>query len=296
MDLIVSRQVSPISKKMMKYFVFVILGILGTGQGQSLDAYMCSFCTSTVAEVQKSGSSFNEACATLYPSSPEHCEYLDKSLVATGKELHVTKDKGARDICQAANMCETLDDELWRLAGPSNEQALDIRVSKGYGSRGYDKVRISVIANTTIESDIFTYSEPFQYRWTDNVLNTGIATVTPGQKTSFKIGSESFDVFVPAKGEGVRGVLIADPCISSENIICIYKNRFQIYEHLTSLLNAINSHDDVHFWTILGDNFYDQKGDISKTWFSALSTATKTKVMATVPGNVSLHWIRMQCM
>lgn len=272
----------------MKYWTATVLATAATVQGQTLDAYMCSFCTSTVAQVQQSDQPFAEACATLYPSGPEYCEYLHTTLAKTGKDLDITKTKPARDICEAADMCESLKDEGWRFSPRvQDEGALDIRVSKAYGSRGYDKVRISVIANTTIESDIFTYSEPFQYRWTDNVLNTGIVTVTPGEKTSFTIGSETVDIFVPAKGEGTRGVLIADPCMSSENIICLYKKPYDIFEHLTSLLNAINAHDDNHFWMVLGDNFYDQKGDLSKTWFSALTTASKSKVMATVPGNVS---------
>jgi hypothetical protein len=273
----------------MKYWTASVLAAASTVQGQTLDAYMCSFCTSTVAQVQHSDQPFDEACATLYPSGPDYCQYLATSVAKTGKTLQITKNKPARDICEAADMCETLSDEGWRFTPPRvrDEGALDIRVSKAYGSRGYDKVRVSVIANTTIDSDIFTYSEPFQYRWTDNVLNTGIVTVTPGEKTTLQIGSETVDIFIPVQGVGTRGVFIADPCISSENIICIYKKPYEIFDHLTSLLNAINSHDDNHFWMMLGDNFYDQKGDISKTWFSALSTASKSKVMGTVPGNVS---------
>jgi hypothetical protein len=275
----------------MKYStasVMAAAAAVATVEGQTLDAYMCNFCTTTVAEVQHSNLPFDEACATLYPSGPEYCQYLLNSLAKTGKELHITKTKPARDICEAADMCESLRDELWRSSPPVQEEgALDLRVAKAYGSRGYDKVRISVIANTTIESDIFSYSEPFQYRWTDNVLNTGIVTVTPGEKTSFNIGSETVDIFVPVKGEGTRGVLIADPCITSEYIICIYKKPYEIFDHLTSLLNAINAHDDNHFWMVLGDNFYDQKGEISKSWFSALTTASKSKVMGSVPGNVS---------
>jgi hypothetical protein len=242
-----------------------------------------------VAQVQQHDQTFDEACATMYPSGQEYCQYLSNSVAKTGKDLQITKNRSARDICEAADMCETLSDEEWRFSSNhvQDEGALDIRVSKAYGSRGYDKVRISVSANTTIESDIFTYSEPFQYRWTDNVLSTGIVTVTPGEKTRFTIGSETIDIFVPEKGQGTRGVLIADPCFSSEYIICLYKKPYEIFDHLTSLLNAINSHDDNHFWMILGDNFYDQKGENTKTWFSALTTASKSKVMASVPGNVS---------
>lgn len=36
---------------------------------------------------------------------------------------------------------------------------------------------------------------------------------------------------------------------------------------------------------ILGDNFYDQKGDNTGDWFNALSKSTKTKVLGSIPGN-----------
>jgi hypothetical protein len=286
--------------KKMKFWTGLLA--VASVQGQTLDAYMCSFCTSVIAEIQHQTfriidhqhselsttniQNFDEACATLYPSGQDYCMYLTTALAKTGKSLQISKEKPARDICEASNMCETLNDEGWRFA-PKAENSLDLRVSKAYGSRGYDKVRVSVISNTTIDSDIFTYSEPFQYRWTENVLNTGIVTVTPGEKKTLTIGSESIDIFIPVQGQGTRGVLIADPCFTSEYIVCLYKKPFEIFDHLTSLLNAINSHDDNHFWMVLGDNFYDQKGDNTKTWFSALTTASKSKVFATVPGNVS---------
>ena len=58
-----------------------------------------------------------------------------------------------------------------------------------------------------------------------------------------------------------------------------------MFNHTVELLNAINSHDDVHYWNILGDNFYDQSGTASETFFKALSKATKSKMFGTVPGN-----------
>ena len=45
---------------------------------------------------------------------------------------------------------------------------------------------------------------------------------------------------IPIQGEGVRGLIIGDPCYSSEFIICAYKDKFNILNHLTTLINAIN--------------------------------------------------------
>jgi len=78
---------------------------------------------------------------------------------------------------------------------------------------------------------------------------------------------------------------MGDPCFTSEWIICLYKRPFDMFNHTIELLNAMGSHDDFHYWSILGDNFYDQSGEPTATWFSALSKEIKSKVMGTVPGN-----------
>lgn len=37
-----------------------------------------------------------------------------------------------------------------------------------------------------------------------------------------------------------------------------YKDSFNTFTRMTSLLNAAGAHDDFSFFDILGDNFYDQ--------------------------------------
>jgi Calcineurin-like phosphoesterase len=91
-------------------------------------------------------------------------------------------------------------------------------------------------------------------------------------------------------GEGVRGVILADPCFQSEWIVCVYQTKFSTFERTTTLLNAINAHDDVSYFQILGDNFYDQAGEATSQWFAALSDQSKSKVFATVPGNHD-YWV-----
>lgn len=59
-----------------------------------------------------------------------------------------------------------------------------------------------------------------------------------------------------------------------------------MFERLTSLLNAASSRaDEISFFRILGDNFYDRSGSASYAWFEALSLETKSKVLGAVPGN-----------
>lgn len=52
----------------------------------------------------------------------------------------------------------------------------DIRISKGIGKRSYDSVRVSVITplnSTQPSSSVFSYQQPFQYRWKQFYLSTG---------------------------------------------------------------------------------------------------------------------------
>ena len=64
-----------------------------------------------------------------------------------------------------------------------------------------------------------------------------------------------------------------------------YKDDFDTFNRMTSLLNAAGAHNDFSFFNILGDNFYDQEGDYTAQWFNALTLDVKSKVLGTVPGN-----------
>ena len=136
-----------------------------------------------------------------------------------------------------------------------------------------------------MDSDLFNYKSQFKYRWTDKFLSTGIVSVTPGEKTSIKIAGQEVNILLPQQGAGTRGVILADPCFTSQWIVCVYSKAFDMFNHSLELLNAINSFDDVSYWQILGDNFYDQEGDATSSWFAGLSSQSKSKMFATVPGN-----------
>jgi hypothetical protein len=59
---------------------------------------------------------------------------------------------------------------------------------------------------------------------------------------------------------------------------------------LPALLNAFLSADDIDFWGILGDNFYDRSGDASGVFFSMLNQSVKQKPLVTIPGNHD-YWV-----
>ena len=55
-----------------------------------------------------------------------------------------------------------------------------------------------MISNSSLlekNSNIFTYSEPFKYRWTQYYLNTGIIEVVPGTNTELMIGKTKLSIF-----------------------------------------------------------------------------------------------------
>ena len=103
----------------------------------------------------------------------------------------------------------------------ANEGNWDVRISKGNVGRESDEgsqyVRITAISDgAALTSDVFQYSAPFRYRWTDKYLNTGLMLVKSGSTSSVTINSTTFEFYVPWEGEGVRGVLIADPCYNNQ--------------------------------------------------------------------------------
>merc|ERR1719401_2522395 len=113
-------------------------------------------------------------------------------------------------------------------------------------------------------------------------------TATPGRATPFDVGAEApLTVRLPKQGEGVAGVLIADPCVGGGilSMGCFYAGRFKTRTRIPELLNAFVPSGETDFWGILGDNFYDRTGSISKEIFAELSLETKAKIFVAVPGN-----------
>ena len=208
------------------YFISVSIAFVVATVPYSI--YECSACLGIVDHLLSapntlaSSVSVLESCYSTFPSAPKHyCTAIYPNDVT----IEIKSD--SRTTCQDAGFCKT-GDETWRLksktVGSSN--GLDIRVSKAMGSRGYDKVRLSVITNHTIDSSYFSYSSQFKYRWTSNdvtgpnILNSGIVTVTPGQVNNLLVEGQTVSIFVPKENEGTRGVIIADPCFTSEYIFC----------------------------------------------------------------------------
>jgi len=235
------------------------------------DEYKCSICIAAVEKASEIGTVFHHGCIEYFPEPIcNQIKYPTEKVDLQGKS--------ARQNCVDNGLCpmETLIDYNWMT---------DVRVVKALGSQGYDKVRISAISNHTVSSDLFSYQSEFKYRWTDKYLSTGLVTVTPGVKTQFKIADQEVNILLPKQGEGTRGVIIADPCFTSQWIFCAYSPHFDMLNHSLEILNAMNANDDLSYWQILGDNFYDQAGNVSSQWFAGLTSQSKSKMFAATPGN-----------
>jgi hypothetical protein len=196
------------------------------------------------------------------------------------------------DACGRMELCPV--NELWRAATATDTGAnLDIRVALGHIHRGYGNLRVSVVDNDAATHDqafldFFEYNAPFKYSWTNKTLHTTVRPVTPGLSSVWNVGTElTLNVTLPPQGQGVRGFLVADPCFSSEHLVCQYANEWKIFERLPKMLNA-GLESDNDFWFLGGDNFYDPYGTVTPRFFTQLTQAAKSKPIVSVVGNHDL--------
>lgn len=169
----------------------------------------------------------------------------------------------------------------------------NVRATKGMLSRGYNKVRLSVITRDSNPPSgmAWEYSSKFSWKWTDNYLHTSIVEVTPGKATKFEIGGEEVSIKLPEENKATRGIFLADPCFTGSGCCCKYaQSRDYIFNRHTDMLNALSSRDDIDYWYIGGDNFYDDSDYWTKAFFEALNTDAKTKMNGMVLGNHD-YWL-----
>jgi hypothetical protein len=158
---------------------------------------------------------------------------------------------------------------------------LDLRLSKGFGSRGYNSVRVSSI-NTDVDSvkpdDFFTYAAPFQHRWTNFTLRTTVIDRVPSGDSAVTTPLGSFTMRLPEQGAGIRGLIMGDPCfINGSFHPCTSGTR------IARLLNAVAPSSD--FRALLGDNLYDREGYKTSLMYSMLTQRAKETLQLAVPGN-----------
>jgi len=171
------------------------------------------------------------------------------------------------------------------------DSGLDLRISRSMGPKGYNSLRMSVITQSPTSFSNFSpsYAKQFQYRWTNNWLYSKEIQVVPGMKLPFSINGVSFNIKLPKQGSGTRGILFGDPCLVA-NDWCRFAGTWQTWSRGTNFLNEVMKDDNMDFWFILGDNFYDQSGSLTKQWFQSLTLETKSKITGMILGNHDM-WI-----
>jgi len=194
---------------------------------------------------------------------------------------------------------------------------MNIRVAKALGSRGYDKVRISLISyssaaqgaealgqeadevsleNSSLETESvealevgenvkWSYEGQFQHRWTGNHIKSAVVQVTPGTAQNFNVEGHTLRIRIPKEDEGSVGMFVADPCIRYSAQWCKYVNEFEVQGTLQKVVNGLAARDELDYWFMIGDNFYDQKGDTTKDFFKGLSMTAAGKIHAMTLGN-----------
>jgi hypothetical protein len=129
----------------MKAWNLVCIGVLAlVASGAALrfpEDYGCAVCEQTVAAAQALGNtSIESSCLEL----PGTCAFLRPKL--EGIEVDFTR-QSALEICQEAEMCPR---RMWEhdTLNPTNATP-DIRVTRGMGPLGYNRMRLSVISNAS---------------------------------------------------------------------------------------------------------------------------------------------------
>jgi hypothetical protein len=187
---------------------------------------------------------------------------------------------------------------------------MDLRVAKGMSDRGYDKIRVSVLTTESTEAQCdfsdakFDYNEKFfsppntgslepgkteTNKMSGMTLRSSIMTVTPGTTCKLEVGGIDWGITVktPAKGSRARGLLFADPCVRTvaPGPNCANGASFEIKQRFSKAINALVASDELDFWGIIGDNFYDATGEVLVEFNAELSLEAKAKPFITVPGN-----------
>ena len=225
-----------------------------------------------------------DACSTLLPLQAQLKREVAR-VSAAGST--VPKKDVPFEACLAVGQCVP----NVKIVAPKSNTLPNIHIAPGYGSRPYGTVRLTVVDDAGVNrsqafTDFFQYHAPFQYRWTDRTLYTTLVTVTPGTPLNINVGG-AFNVTVnyPKRTDYTKGILVADPCYSSRYMICLFGSILQIEKRLGTLLSALGDNNQMDYFGVLGDNFYDRDGTLAPPFFNSLSDAAKSKFLITAPGN-----------
>jgi len=121
-------------------------------------------------------------------------------------------------------------------------------------------------------------------------VSSAVVSIKPGETNTLFLDGHEVEVKIPVHGAGSIGMLIGDPCIRYDPTWCKYGERFQVKETLYKVLNAMAENDELDYWMMFGDLFYDQSGSITQEFFEGLSVNASSSVLGITLGNHD-YWI-----
>eukprot|EP00928_Gymnodinium_smaydae_P100755 TRINITY_DN995_c1_g1_i1.p1 TRINITY_DN995_c1_g1~~TRINITY_DN995_c1_g1_i1.p1 ORF type:complete len:667 (-),score=89.54 TRINITY_DN995_c1_g1_i1:470-2398(-) len=136
----------------------------------------------------------------------------------------------------------------------------------------------------------WTYDAPFAYRWTDYHLKSALVDIVPGVVNTLSVDGIKIDVKIPEEDAGSIGMLIGDPCIVYDKSWCKFEHVFNVKSTMQTALNAMAAHDELDYWMMFGDLFYDNAGTITPQFFEGLSVNASSRVVGVTMGNHD-YWI-----
>eukprot|EP00760_Papus_ankaliazontas_P012338 PhM_4_TR15255/c1_g1_i3/m.8484 len=228
-------------------------------------------------------------------------------------------EASARRMCESVDMCsssrEASQDYIDKVKSTravtpaaAQQQYNNVRVSLSQGSRNsYNTVRVSVVDDCDEKTGVPTiqrsqqfvdffknasggWAQQFAYRWKNKYLYSALVNVTPGTSTVVSPDATmNISVHLPAHNDGHRAILVGDPCFASKYLPCPFGSALEILPHLSGILNAAMNRtavgNDIDYWMILGDMFYDRYTNLSDQFYSLLSDDVKSTFFAGTIGN-----------
>lgn len=129
-------------------------------------------------------------------------------------------------------------------------------------------------------------------------LHSALVRLSEGRHNIFRFqdGGQavSASVWLPTQGTGTSGIVWSDPCFSGRWVNCLYGETWDTFHQGPEMINAISQDPQIHFFSILGDNFYDQDGRLTKAIYDRMSLETKSKFLLTALGNHDI-WVSFFC-
>lgn len=174
------------------------------------DDYLCPLCLDSASLALHSHSTLvdlnaralRKACKSdLMPLEKQHgCDFLHEYAKRELTTLGDIQGGSTRAFCEHLGACEPESLALWGPPSPPSPPVspIDLRITKGFGPRGYKSARVSLIGDSSAFEEEqragsvklqvgsatptdFQYKAAFQHRWTDRSIYSSVVQLEEGE-------------------------------------------------------------------------------------------------------------------